>query len=149
VLRSAAIAATVLSVVAAGCGGGGGGGRLSKADYATQADAICSKYNRKIQALGAPKSLADIGGFADKALKVTRQGNAELSSLKPPKNEDQTAKEWIAQNELVAKAVADLRDAAKQNDKAAIQAALKRGQRANKSANGLARDLGLRVCAKG
>jgi hypothetical protein len=147
-MRAAIVAAAILGLVVAGCGGGGGG-RLSKDDYAKQADAICSKYNRKIQALGAPKSLADIGGFADKALKVTRQGNAELSSLKPPKNEDQTAKEWIAQNELVAKAVADLRDAAKKTDKAAIQAALKRGQNANKSANGLARDLGLRVCAKG
>jgi hypothetical protein len=147
-MRAAVVAAAILGLVLGGCGGGGRS-RLSKDDYAKQADAICSKYNRKIQALGTPKSLADIGGFADKALKVTRQGNAELSSLKPPKNEDQTAKEWIAQNELVAKAVADLRDAAKKNDKPAIQAALKRGQSANKSANGLARDLGLRVCAKG
>ena len=147
-MRAAVLSAAILALALAGCGGGGGG-RLSKDDYAKQADAICSKYNRKIQALGTPKTLADIGGFADRALKVTRQGNAELSGLKPPKNEDQTAKEWIAQNELVAKAVADLRDAAKKNDKPAIQAALKRGQRANKSANGLARDLGLRVCARG
>jgi hypothetical protein len=148
VRRSALVAAVLVGLLAAGCGGGGGG-RLSKADYAKQADAICSKYNRKIQALGTPKTLADIGGFADKALKVTRQGNAELRGLKPPENEEQIAKEWIAQNELVAKAVGDLRDAARKNDKPAIQAALRRGQRANKSANGLARDLGLRVCARG
>ena len=147
-MRAAVLSAAILGLLVASCGGSGGG-RLSKDDYAKQADAICSKYNRKIQALGTPKTLADIGGFADKALKVTRQGNAELRGLKPPANEEQTAKEWIAQNELVAKAVGDLSDAAKKNDKPAIQAALKRGQRANKSANGLARDLGLRVCARG
>jgi len=142
-----AAAGVVLALVLAGCGGGGG--RLSKDDYAKQADAICSKYNRKIQALGAPKSLAEIGGFADKALALTRKGNDELKQLEPPKNEEQTAKEWVAQNDLVANAVADLRDAAKKNDRAAIQTALRRGQAANNTANSLARDLGLRVCARG
>ena len=145
-MRSAAVLATALLALFAGCGGGG---RLSKVDYAKQADAICSKYNRKIQALGTPRSLADIGGFADKALALTRSGNAELRGLKAPKSEEQTAKEWIAQNDLVAAAVRDLAAAAKKNDKPGIQAALKRGQSANTSANGLARDLGLRVCARG
>ena len=147
-IRAAVLSAAILALLAAGCGGGGGG-RLSKDDYAKQADAICSKYNRKIQALGTPKSLADIGGFAEKALALTRSGNGELRGLKPPKSEEQTAKEWIAQNDLVAAAVRDLAAAAKKNDKPGIQAALKRGQSANKSANGLARDLGLRVCARG
>jgi hypothetical protein len=147
-VRRAAALLIVTTALAASCGGGGGG-RLSKADYAKQADAICVKYNRKIQALGPPKSLADIVGFANKALKLTRQGNDELKGLKPPKSEEQTAKKWVAQNDLVANAVADLRDAAKKNDRAEIRAALRRGQSANRTANALARDLGLRVCPSG
>jgi hypothetical protein len=146
-VKRVAVLVTAVLVVA-GCGGRGGG-RLSKEDYAKQADAICAKYNRKIQALGAPKSLADLPGFAAKALKLTRQGNDELKGLQPPKSEEQTAKEWIAHNDLVAKAVADLRDAAKKNDRAEIRSALRRGQAANRTANALARDLGLRVCASG
>jgi hypothetical protein len=146
VKRPAAAAAVVLALVA-GCGGGGGG--LSKEDYAKQADAICGKYNRKIEALGTPTSLGDIGPFADKAVALTRKGNDELRDLKPPKSEEQTAKAWLAQNELVATAVEALSVAAKKSDKAGIQAALARGRRANKTANGLARDLGLRVCARG
>jgi hypothetical protein len=149
VRRLAGTAALLLAVAVAFAGCGGGGGRLSKGDYAKKADAICSKYNRKIEALGTPTSLADIGGFADKALALTRKGNSELRDLKPPKSEEQTAKEWLAQNELVAKAVEDLSAAAKKTDKAGIQAALRRGQSANKTANGLAHDLGLRVCARG
>jgi hypothetical protein len=141
------LVAVAFALVVGGCGGGGG--RLSKQDYAKQADAICSKYNRKIQALGTPKSLAEIGGFADKALALTRKGNEELGKLRPPKADEQTAKEWVAQNALVANAVADLRDAAKKNDRAGIEAALRRGQAANKTANGLARDLALNVCARG
>lgn len=146
--RQGALAIVAAALFATSCGGGGGG-RLSKNDYAKQADVICAKYNRKIQALGAPKSLAEIPGFADKALKLTRQGNGELENLKPPKSEEQTAKKWVAQNDLVANAVADLRDAAKKNDRAEIRAALRRGQAANRTANGLARDLGLRVCPRG
>jgi hypothetical protein len=147
-VRRAAALLIVTTALAASCGGGGGG-RLSKADYAKQADAICAKYNGKIQALGPPKSLADIVGFADKALELTRQGNDELKGLKPPKSEEPTAKKWVAQNDLVAKAVADLRDAAKKNDRAEIRSALRRGQAANGTANALARDLGLRVCPRG
>jgi hypothetical protein len=143
-----AAALTLVALVAAGCGGGGDG-RLSKEDYAKQADAICSKYNRRIQALGRPKTLADIGPFAEKALALTRKGNAELRGLNPPKAEKRTVNEWLAQNEVVAKAVDAVAGAAKKNDRTGVQAALARGQRANKDANALARELGLRVCARG
>ena len=90
---SAAGAALLAGLLAAGCGGGG---RLSKQDYAKQADAICSKYNRKIEALGRPKSaaLAEIARFAEQALALERKGNAELAGLKPPKSEEKTAQEW-------------------------------------------------------
>ena len=143
---SAAGAALLAGLLAAGCGGGG---RLSKQDYAKQADAICSKYNRKIEALGAPKSLADIAGYADKALALTRKGNDELEHLKPPKSEEQTAKEWLDQNDSVVGSMERLRGAAKKGDRAGIQAALNEASSANRTANGLARQLGLAVCARG
>jgi hypothetical protein len=142
-----ALAVGAALLLAAGCGGGGGS--LSKGDYAKKADAICAKYNRKINALGSPKSLADIGPFADKALALERKGNQELRDLKPPKDEEQTAKRWTAQNDKVADAVADLSAAAKKNNRAGIQAALRRGQAANKQANALAKQLGAQVCGRG
>jgi hypothetical protein len=146
-MRPAGLALAALVLVAASCGGGGG--RLSKADYAKKADAICAKYNQKINALGTPKSLADIGPFADKALALERKGNQELRDLEPPKDEEKTAGRWTALNDSVAGAVADLSAAAKKNDRAAIQAALRRGQAANKQANVLAKQLGAKVCGRG
>ena len=145
---SAAGAALLAGLLVAGCGGGG---RLSKQDYARQADAICSKYNRKIEALGKPKSsaLAEVARFADQALALERKGNAELEGLKPPKSQEKTAREWVAQNDVVEKAVGDLRDAARKNDRAALGAALRRGNSANQVANKLARQLGLSVCPRG
>ena len=85
----------------------------------------------------------------DKALPLARKGDDELRSLKPPKDEEQTAKEWLDQNDSVVGSMERLRDAAKKGDRAGIQTALNEASSANRTANGLARRLGLRVCAQG
>jgi hypothetical protein len=138
--------AFVLAVLAAGCGGSG---RLSKADYAKRADAICTKYNAKIRALGRPTGISGLPAYVDKALPLARKGDDELRTLKPPKDEEQTAKEWLDQNDSVVGSMERLRDAAKKSDRAGIQTALNEASAANQTANRLARQLGLSVCAQG
>ena len=145
-MRRAALGLVVLLSV--GCGGGGGG-RLSKAEYSKQADAICTKYNAKIRALGRPTSIAGLPTYVDRALPLARKGTAELRALEPPKDEEQTAKEWLDQNDSVVGSMERLRDAAKKGDRAGIQAALTEASSANQTANRLARRLGLGVCAQG
>ena len=73
----------------------------------------------------------------------------ELSALAPPKDEERTAKEWLDQNDSVVGSMERLRDAAKKGDRAGIQTALNEASSANRTANGLARRLGLRICAQG
>jgi hypothetical protein len=145
-MRRFALAFAVV-VLAAGCGGGSG--RLSKADYAKQADAICTKYNAKLKALARPTGVAGLPAYVDKALPLARKGDDELRALKPPKDEEQTAKEWLDQNDSVVGSMERLRDAAKKSDRAGIQTALNEATSANRTANGLARRLGLDVCAQG
>ena len=146
-MRRVALAVVVLGL-AAGCGGGGDG-RLSKAEYAKRADAICTKYNAKIRALGRPTAISGLPAYVDKALPLARKGDEELSALKPPKDEEQTAKEWLDQNDSVVGSMERLRDAAKKGDRAGIQTALNEATSANRTANGLARQLGLKICAQG
>jgi hypothetical protein len=145
--RFALAFAVVLAVVVAGCGGGSG--RLSKAEYAKRADAICTKYNAKIRALGRPTAIGGLPAYVDKALPLARKGDDELSALKPPKDEERTAKEWLDQNDSVVGSMERLRDAAKKGDRAGIQTALNEASSANQTANRLARRLGLSVCAQG
>ena len=128
---------------------GGSGGRLSRADYAKKADAICKSYNLKLRAVSRPHSVKDLPGYVDRALPVARKGNEELRGLKAPKNEEKTAKEWLDQNDSVVGSMERLRGAAKKGDRAGIQAALTEASSANRAANGLARRLGLAVCASG
>src|ERR671930_1627582 len=130
-------------------GGCGGAGQLSKQEYAKRADAICTKYNAKLKALTRPTGLSELPAYVDRALPLARKGTNELRALEPPKDEEQTAKEWLDQNDSVVGSMERLRDAAKKGDRAGIQAALNEATSANQTANRLARRLGLSVCAQG
>jgi hypothetical protein len=141
------VLAVVVVALVAGCGGGGG--RLSKAEYAKQADAICTKYNAKLKALARPTGITELPAYVDRALPLARKGTGELRGLEPPKDEEQTAKEWLDQNDSVVGSMERLRDAAKKGDRTGIQAALNEATSANQTANRLARRLGLSVCAQG
>jgi hypothetical protein len=138
--------ALVAVLLAAGCGSSS---RLSREEYSKRADAICTKYNAKIKALGQPGSVRALPGYVDKALPIARKGTDELRGLKPPKDEEKTAKEWLDQNDSVVAAMERVRDAAKHGDRTGVAAALTDAASANRAANRFARQLGLRVCAQG
>ena len=141
------LAGAAVVVLAAGCGGGEK--RLSREEYSKRADAICSKYNAKIKALGQPGSIRALPRYVDRALPVARKGTEELRRLEPPKDEEKTANEWLDQNDSAVGALERLRDAAKHADRSGIQAALTEAAAANRAANRFARQLGLRICAQG
>ena len=123
--------------------------RLSKIEYTTRADGICAKYNRKIRALGQPRRVKDLPQYVNRALPVAKKGNEELRALQPPRAEAGTAAEWLDQNQAVIAALERVREAAKRGDRAAIEAALSEAGAANRRANRLARQLDLRICARG
>src|ERR671937_2675523 len=117
-MRRVVVALTV-AALAAGCGGGSG--RLSKTGYAKRADAICTKYNAKLKALPRPAGISELPAYVGRALPLARKGDDELRALKPPKDEEQTAKEWLDQNDPVVGSMERVRDAAEKSDRAGIQ----------------------------
>jgi hypothetical protein len=147
-LRSFAASALVVAVLVAGCGGGGGGARLSRTDYAKQADTICLKYNAKLNGIARPKSQTDLAAFVDKAVPLVSDASDRLSELKPPQDEQRMATAWNRANSDVVRALQQLRDAAKAKDRAKLQAALAAGNKANSRANTLATTLGMTACSK-
>jgi hypothetical protein len=147
-LRSFAASALLVGLVAAGCGGGGGGGRLTRGEYAKQADKICLKYNAKLNGIPQPKSQAELAAFVDKAVPLVSDASDRLSELKPPQDEQRIATAWNKANSDVVRALERLRDAAKANDRPKLQAALADGNKANAHANTLAKTLGMSACSK-
>jgi hypothetical protein len=145
---------------AAGCGGGGnsssnssssgGGPRLSRADYAAKADAICKKYNAKTKQIGNnSKSLSDVAKAFDQALPLLENVLSELKALKPPKSEQRNVDEWLAQSQVLKHDLQEMRDKAKAKDLKGVQDAFAKASANDKQGNRLAAKLGMKVCSKG
>ena len=141
----------VVSVVLlAGCGGGGGSSqRLTRDQYAAKADTICRKYNKLTSAVGSPKGLADLAKAFDQALPLLSNAISDLRKLKPPKSEQSTVDEWLAQSEVLKHDLQQLRDQARAKNLKGVQDAYARASANDKQGNKLAAKLGMKVCSKG
>jgi hypothetical protein len=136
-------------VLAAGCGSGGSSGqRLTREQYAAKADAICSKYKQKTDALSRPATLTDLADVADQVLPLLDAARGELRALRPPGAEQATAQAWLDEFDLIVQDVKNIRDKAKNNDSAGVQAAAQPALKHDQHANELAAQLGMTVCSK-
>lgn len=106
-----ALAAVVAAAVGAGCGSSDDEG-LSKAEFVKQADAICAKGDKRIEAVaektfagGKQPDKAEITKFiSDTALPETRKQIEGIEDLDPPKDdEDEVNAITDAANEAIEK----------------------------------------------
>ena len=144
--RLTAFLVTALVATSAACGGGGGD-RLSQEDFQKQANAICEKYNAKLEALESPSSPEEVGGFVDQVVPLLRQGISELRALKPPAEAEDEYDRMLDETEKAVPAAQKLADAAEKNDAAALQDALAAARKADEASDEIATKLGLTGCA--
>ncbi|HUR15390.1 MAG TPA: hypothetical protein VM097_12985 [Mycobacteriales bacterium] len=75
------------SLLLAGCGGSDKdqvATGLSKAQYVSKAEVICTRLNKEIDGLTAPTSPAALESFLVEALRIAESGTAEIKALDPP-----------------------------------------------------------------
>jgi hypothetical protein len=136
-------------VLAGGCGNNSSSGeRLTREQYAAKADAICSKYTQKANALAKPATLSDLANVSDQVIPLLHDARGELRDLRPPQQEEATANAWLDEFDVIVDDVEKIRDAAKKNDAAAVQAAATPALQHDRRANDLATQLGMTVCNK-
>ncbi len=135
----------VLSLLAAGCGGGGEE-PLSKADFQSQANAICAKYEKQLNALGTPSSIDEVPDLVQHALVILNKEIDQIAALNPPDELQSDFDKMIAASNKTKAAANDLSAAAKSGDQAAVQKALEEGNAASDEADQLAAGLGLAEC---
>ena len=131
-----------------GCGGGGSSVRLTKAEYASKADAICGKYNEQIQSFGTPKNLSDLAKVADKTLPVLDHAIKDISKLRPPASEKALADQWLTQVGNLKHDLREIRDTAKAGNMKGVQAVVPKATDHNAKSNALAAQLGMSVCKR-
>jgi hypothetical protein len=145
-------AALALALVAGGCGSGNGK-RLSKAEFVSRADAICAKYEKRVQSRMAGIAAGDEKQLARsiaKVLPVIRKGNDELRSLEPPESLQGRFDRWMGIADAEVSAAQKLQNALDRSDQEAIQAAFKELQTKDAAQDRIAsQDLGLTGCASG
>jgi hypothetical protein len=146
-MRRALLIAPALALLVAGCGGATGK-RLTKAEYASKADAICGKYNDQITSLGNPKNLSDLAKVADKTLSVLDQAISDLDKLVPPASEKALSDQWLTQVGNLKDDLQEMRDKAKANDINGVRSVVPKATDHNSKSNSLASRLGMSVCNK-
>ena len=148
-MRRALLLLLATTTLLAGCGGGGGSndGALTRDEYAAKADAVCGKYKKQTDALARPANLSDLADVADDVIPILENARDELRDLKPPADEASTADAWLDQFDVIIDDVEKIRDKAKDNDQAGVQALAQPALEHNNRANQLATQLGMKVCS--
>jgi hypothetical protein len=145
------LAVAAVSLVAGGCGSKDN--RLSKSEFVEQANAICAKYEQRVQKrmAGIPAgNEAQLASSIEKVLPVIREGNDELRSLKPPDGLQGHYDRWMKIADAEVAAASKLQNALRKGDRQAIQSAFAELQTKDVDQDRLARqELGLNGCASG
>ena len=146
-MRRALLALPIVLVACPGCGSGGEK-RLSKQEYAQRADAVCRRYNAATRRFGSPQTMPGLARVAAHSLPFLDTAIRDLRRLKPPEDEEATARRWLRQLTLLRGDVVRIRDRARANDargvRSVVPAATKRDERFMQ----LAARLGMSVCSR-
>ena len=149
--RGPLFAVAALALIAGGCGNKDE--RLTKAEFVKQANAICAKYEQRVQKrmAGIPAGdEAQLASSIEKVLPVIREGNDELRSLKPPDGLQGHYDRWMKIADAEVAAASKLQNALRNGDRQAIQSAFAELQTKDVDQDRLARqELGLTGCASG
>lgn len=141
------VLALVVVLALAACGGGGGN-RLSKNEYAARANAICARFNRQVGGFGGAADLKALARLSERTLPALDAATRKLRALRPPKDEEARANEWLALLERLHGDVVRIRDRARANDLRGVQRVVPGATRDNQRADVLADRLGATTCAK-
>ena len=136
----------LVPLLLAACGGEDRGPRLTREEFASQADAICKKYNEQAESLASPKSLTELADVADNTIPILRNAIREWRKLSPPESEEDTVDDWI---DSVGQLVGDLEEIRDQADKGStqgVQNVVPKADQHNRRTNELATQLGMKVC---
>ena len=144
-VRCALALALVLTLAACDSSGGN---RLTKAEYAARANAICARFNKQVRSFGGAESLKALARLSERTLPALDATTQKLRRLRAPKDEQETADAWMSSLDRLHRDVAAIRERAVANDLAGVQRLVPGASRDNRQSDALADRLGATTCSK-
>ena len=139
------------AVVLGGCGGSGGSGsegkRLTRAEFATKTDAICSAYRKKAKTLGHPSGGAESVKVLGKVKVLFGEMVAAIKKLQPPADEQGTVDRALTISDEQLGMLDQMIAALERNDTAYLLKLVKKGDAMDKESNRVYHRLGVKACA--
>lgn len=145
-MRRGLLALLLVLALASGCGSGEK--RLSKAEFAQRADAVCRRTNRLTQPAATPTTMPGLARLAERSVPPLDRALRDLRALRPPEDEEATVRAWLRQLGLLRAGAVRIRDRAQANDAKGVQTAAVAAQRVNDRFHELASRLGMKVCSR-
>jgi len=140
-------AALLAAVSLAGCGGGGSAPKpLSMAQFVSRANAICSKGNKRINALHEPTDVPGIATYMAAALPIAEEVQTKLGALVPPTGDQ---KQYTRVLGLLAQAiskVSEVRSAAEAGEEQRVRRLSNDLAALQQREDGANEELGLKQC---
>jgi hypothetical protein len=148
VTRIAIGAVLVLALAAAGCGGGGSK-TLSKEEYGSQLNQICTDADAQRKKLGPINGIADLASKGPGLLDALDGAISKTEKLKAPSELKADADRLISTTKQLRDLLAQVVDAAKANDLAKVQQVGTKASALTNEADSLGKTLGAPACAQG
>lgn len=145
-MRHGAAALAALALVAAGCGGGSG--NLSFPDFQREANGICIRYARSVNALPDPRTMSGIAGAARRSYALGRRERTLLHDLDAPKAARPDFGRMLGRLEQADELLPEVWQAASQGDQARVRSLVGRAKPIVAQANTSAFALGLDDCRR-
>jgi hypothetical protein len=119
---------------------------VKKSAFAEKADAVCDKWQSKIDEIPPPADPAELAPTMKKTIPLTEKEVAELRKVEPPPKRSATVANFIDALERTVAALKQYVTAAAADDGDAAQQALLDADEQTDNARRLAAELGLTVC---
>lgn len=122
------------------------GGGVSKEDFITEADAICSDIREQTASLDSPTDLPSTGEYFTALTPLLEEETSGIKALEPPDDDRETLDAWIATQEELAGTFEAAADAANSGDQEGFDAAFTEANAVQAESGRLAVEYGFRVC---
>ena len=155
--RLLAVVLVMVATVATGCGSDGS---VGKETFVADADKVCAEGNKALavfdkrireaqQGADPAKVFADLASVTRAAAEASEPFLTRLDALKPPNDDRDKLKAWLADQRRQQSLLDELADAFEQQDDATIATASQQIDTLNEKSNAFAKMYGMAQCAKG